>query len=102
MLLHPLRSAGVRGTHTDVRFFNGGGMPRRVLVVDDSHHVRKLLAWHIEKATGLELCGEAVDGAQGVDLAVEMRPDVIILDQEMPVWTGLARWRSCARPFRKP
>lgn len=64
-------------------------MPRRVLVVDDSRAVRKLVGWHIGNQHDLELCGEAADGAQGVAMALGVRPDVIILDQEMPVLDGL-------------
>lgn len=64
-------------------------MSRRVLVVDDSDHIRRLVAAHIHEAHGLQLCGEASDGAQGVASAAKLRPDVIILDQEMPVLDGL-------------
>ena len=64
-------------------------MPRRVLVIDDSDHIRQMLSWHIASREDLAMCGEAEHGAAGVEAALASRPDVIILDQEMPVLDGL-------------
>lgn len=63
-------------------------------MVDDSDHIRQLLALHIEMEDVLQLCGEAVDGSQAVDKALRDRPDAIILDQEMPVLDGLGALRQ--------
>ena len=64
-------------------------MLRRVLVVDDSAHIRALINYQMANYANLESCGEAVDGAEGVAMAERHGPDVIILDQEMPVLDGL-------------
>lgn len=61
----------------------------RVLVVDDSTVVRGMLSRIIGAEPGLELAGTAANGALGVDKAAELDPDVIVLDIEMPVMTGL-------------
>jgi DNA-binding NarL/FixJ family response regulator len=41
------------------------------------------------KSAGFEVCGEAEDGAKGVEQAQKLRPDLIILDLSMPVMDGL-------------
>ncbi|MCW8084895.1 response regulator [Sabulicella glaciei] len=72
-----------------------GGGPARVLVVDDSRTIRRLLRGILEGADGLELVGEAADGHEGLRLMAEQRPDLILLDLEMPVLDGmgfLAEW----------
>ena len=58
----------------------------RALVVDDSAVVRELIAVNLE-LEGFEVI-TAGDGRTGVDLAVEMRPDVITLDVMMPRLNG--------------
>lgn len=61
----------------------------RVLIVDDSPTVRavlrRLLAFHPD----IEPVGEASNGQEAVDLVLKLRPDVILMDVEMPVMDGL-------------
>lgn len=64
-------------------------MSTRVLIVDDNADVRMLLRIGIELRSGTELVGEAVNGLEAVELAGEVRPDIVILDREMPVAGGL-------------
>jgi len=65
--------------------------PRRikVLVVDDSAVVRRLLSEAIRKETDLELAGAAPDPFVARDMILAMKPDVITLDIEMPRMDGL-------------
>lgn len=65
-------------------------MPRRVLVVDDSALMRGLITAEIDSCSELQLCGEAVDGDEAIVMARQREPDVVILDQEMPVRDGLS------------
>ena len=61
----------------------------RVLVVDDSALMRRLLTDMLRSAPEIEVVGAACDGAEALELAVRLRPDVITLDVEMPGMSGL-------------
>lgn len=63
-------------------------MPIRVLVVDDSFFLRKTIS-KIISVPGIEVIGTAENGKIGVEKALELKPDIITLDIEMPVMTGL-------------
>jgi DNA-binding NarL/FixJ family response regulator len=65
----------------------------RVLVVDDQALVRGGLVALLTAAPGVEVAGEAADGAAAVAMASETRPDVILLDIRMPVLDGIAATR---------
>lgn len=61
----------------------------RVLVVDDSVVVRRVVSRALDSDPGVEVVGSARDGRVAVDKVEELRPDVVILDLEMPVMNGL-------------
>jgi two-component system chemotaxis response regulator CheB len=63
--------------------------PVRVLVVDDSAFMRTALRRMIESDPALKVIDTANDGIDGVQKAVQLRPDVITMDVEMPRMTGL-------------
>lgn len=70
-------------------------MPRvRVLLADDHELMRRLMRRAIAARPGLEIVGEAADGAQALELARTLAPDVIVLDLAMPVMDGLEVTRS--------
>ena len=64
----------------------------RVVVVDDQELVRTGFAMILEKA-GLEVVGHAADGEQGVAVALEHRPDVVLMDVRMPGVDGIEATR---------
>jgi DNA-binding NarL/FixJ family response regulator len=66
----------------------------RVLIADDHGIVRSGLRMLLEHAPGIEVIGEAADGAAARDLAIRERPDVAILDVKMPKLTGLQATRE--------
>jgi DNA-binding NarL/FixJ family response regulator len=75
----------------------------RVLIVDDDPLVRSALSLMLGGRPDLELVGEAVDGADGVRRAAELRPDVVLMDIRMPVLNGLEatrRLRATPQPPR--
>jgi CheY-like chemotaxis protein len=61
---------------------------RRILVADDSPLMRRLLCRAFHEHVYLEICAEAKDGAEAVRLAIEHKPDLVILDLAMPGMTG--------------
>ncbi|MFC8082402.1 response regulator [Streptomyces sp. NPDC057340] len=63
--------------------------PIRLLVVDDQYLVRSGLAALLRAAPGMEVVGEAADGAEAVELAARIRPDVVLMDIRMPGLTGI-------------
>ncbi|BCB75282.1 response regulator transcription factor [Phytohabitans flavus] len=65
----------------------------RVLVADDHHLVRTGFRVILEIEEDIEVIGEASDGAQAVDLAASARPDVVLMDVEMPGVDGLEATR---------
>ncbi|MGW2831244.1 response regulator [Streptomyces sp. NPDC001286] len=65
----------------------------RVLVVDDQFLVRGGLVALLRAAPGMEVVGEAADGAEAVTLAAKTHPDVILMDIRMPGTTGIEATR---------
>lgn len=61
----------------------------RVMITDDHLIVREGLRLILETADGLEVVGEAVDGAECLRLVSELKPDVILMDLQMPHMDGI-------------
>jgi DNA-binding NarL/FixJ family response regulator len=62
----------------------------RILIVDDNEFMRWAIRNLIAKSRpGWEVCGEAANGADAVRAASSLKPDVVILDESMPVMSGL-------------
>jgi signal transduction histidine kinase len=77
---------------TDVPQPRAAGLPSNgalhVLLVDDHEVVRAGLAALVRETRGLELVGEAPDGRRAIDMAVGLRPDVVLMDVSMPLMGG--------------
>ncbi len=67
--------------------------PIRVLVVDDHAVVRAGLRGLLELQDGIEVVGDAENGAAGVEAAVRLSPDVILIDLVMPELDGVSAMR---------
>ncbi len=61
----------------------------RVLIVDDHEIVRKGIHQLMETQDDLAVVGQAVDGREGIRMARELQPDIVILDISMPELNGL-------------
>lgn len=74
------------------------GVGKTVLVVDDHAIIRKMLA-DAFLSDGFKICGEADNGKEGIEVAVQIKPDLIILDLSMPVMNGLQAATELRRLF---
>ena len=73
--------------------------PIRVLIAEDQALLRSTLAALLQAEPGMSVVGLAEDGVRAVALAAELRPDVILMDIQMPGLTGIeATRRICAAP----
>jgi PAS domain S-box-containing protein len=73
-------------------------MPQaRILLVDDDARVRRVISSMLSRHSGWEICGEAADGQQSVDLARVTNPDVVLMDVSMPGMNGLDATRILRR-----
>jgi DNA-binding NarL/FixJ family response regulator len=73
-----------------------GPPPLRVLVVDDSACLRRRVREALERA-GLQVVGEAGDGAGALAQAAVQRPDVVLMDLRMPGMGGVEATRALRR-----
>ncbi len=76
--------------------------PVRVLVVDDSALMRKLIPQLLQGDPSIEVVGTAMDGLLGLKKIEELRPDVVTLDLEMPRMDGLDMLREIVRQYSIP
>jgi len=68
----------------------------RILVADDDAGMRLVMKKLAEKAEGYELVGEAEDGEKLIELYDALKPEVVLMDVEMPGMTGI----ECARAIQ--
>jgi DNA-binding NarL/FixJ family response regulator len=61
----------------------------RILVADDHESVRKGVCVILGTRGDIEVCGEAANGREAIDKALELKPDLIILDITMPIVSGI-------------
>ena len=66
----------------------------KVLIADDEPVARQILREHVETTAGLDLSGEAATGSEAIARILEWKPDLLLLDMEMPELDGLAVVRS--------
>lgn len=80
------QSSGTRARQLDRRV--------RVLVADDHPVIRRMVRSVLQEHPNFEVCGEAMDGAQAVEEAKKMKPDVVVLNVTMPVMNGFEAARE--------
>ena len=71
--------------------------PARILIADDHEVVRQGLRTVLEGQAGWVVCGEASTGREAVSKALDLRPDIVVLDISMPELNGLEATRQIRR-----
>lgn len=71
--------------------------PLRLLLVDDQRLIRAGFAMMLGVEPDIEVVGEAGDGAEAVERAAELRPDLVLMDVQMPGMDGIAATREIVR-----
>lgn len=66
----------------------------RVLIVDDQSPFREAMRMVVDVSDGFVCVGEACNGAEAVELAGSLRPDLVLIDVQMPEMDGLAATRA--------
>jgi DNA-binding NarL/FixJ family response regulator len=73
---------------------NGHSRKIRVVVADDHDVLRKALLQLLAAESDVEVVGEATDGQEAVELALQTRPDVVLMDVSMPHCNGVEATRG--------
>jgi DNA-binding NarL/FixJ family response regulator len=60
-----------------------------ILIVDDNAFLRRMLRTCLEQDPQWKVCGEAENGKQAVERVEELKPDIVLLDLQMPLMNGL-------------
>lgn len=76
-----------------------GGAPvaKTVLIVDDNEFIRKALCELFQRQGDFEICADAENGREAIEMAEQLLPDLIVLDLSMPVMNGLDAARVLKR-----
>jgi DNA-binding NarL/FixJ family response regulator len=64
-------------------------LTKSILIVDDHRYIRAALRLFVERNTQMSVCGEAADGLEAIDKALDLNPDLILMDVSMPNMNGL-------------
>jgi len=62
----------------------------KLLIVDDSPFIRKALIKMVQSEPDIEVVGEAANGKDGVQMVLDLDPDVVTMDVEMPLMDGIS------------
>ena len=79
-----------------------GGVGTRCLIADDQAMVREGFAAVLNAQPGLQVVGQAADGADAVRQTRHLEPDVVLMDVRMPIMDGLEATRQILRPAADP
>ena len=68
-----------------------------ILIVDDNPFIRRSLRTVLQQQPEWKVCGEAENGREGIDKALHLHPDLVVIDLIMPVMNGIEATRALKR-----
>lgn len=74
----------------------------RIVVADDELYVRKIVKKYLRKHASIDVIGEAANGLKAMELITQLKPDLVFLAMQMPVYTGLevvSKLKDCSPPL---
>lgn len=74
----------------------------KVLIVDDSAFMRKILTDILTDASQIEVCGTAKNGKDAIEQIRKLKPDLVTLDVEMPIMDGITALKHIVKEFKIP
>lgn len=74
--------------------YSRADMTIRTLLVDDNPNLLMAVRQFLGTLPGVEVCGEAHDGREGLALVAQLKPDLVLLDMSMPIMNGLDMART--------
>ncbi len=77
-------------------------MKTRVLLIDDSVVVRKIVGDAVSSHPDLEVVGKAANGKLGLEMIPQVNPDIIVLDVEMPEMDGITTLKEIRKTYKRP
>jgi CheY-like chemotaxis protein len=79
-----------RGSHLAETEDTGQDTPIRILLVDDYPVIRQITRRLLARHPGMTVVGEASNGAEALELVMQLQPDVVLMDVYMPILDGVA------------
>jgi DNA-binding NarL/FixJ family response regulator len=84
----------VQNVQFDRKKVRGGESPVHILIVEDFPRFRKVICTALGKRHDLQVVGEASDGLEAVQKAVELKPDLVLMDIGLPSLNGIEAARQ--------
>jgi CheY-like chemotaxis protein len=92
--MQPIHFGSERQSYPDVSLLVG----KRVVVCEDEA-ITQMMLQRLLMRTGLELAGIALDGQEAVDVVVQEKPDIVLMDVQMPRMNGLEAIRKIQETY---
>ena len=73
----------------------------KIIIADDYCLIREAIRARIEKEKDLEVVAETGDGKEAVDISVKLNPDIVIMDDDMPILNGLEATKQIVEKWKQ-
>jgi len=96
--LYSINFLDLRSTHDNRHVWaSSNHVMKSILIADDNRFLRRCIHQALDQEPDFEVCGEAENGQQAIEMTERLRPDAVLLDLVMPVMNGLDAAREISR-----